>query len=348
MATPRVILDPAFASTLRRLREARGWSYRDLARHAYITGAYAWEIENGRKTRPTLKAVAALDQALDAEGALTALAHPATAPIANPDDRDRIIHAVKRPTLLDPKAVEAFAEVLAVHRRLDDTVDAHILIPGEVAQWETVMRLARDARGPAVDRLHEVAAEWTQYVGWLQAEARHDAPALDTLHEAIRQANDIGSGSLAAQARNFVGYVNRQRDNPQGIVEHFESAYSTPGATRLQRIGDAAQAAQGYALLGDRVAALKLLGEAQELALQADGDEPPMAAYWLSVTFSRVNLGLAYLALGERREAAQQLRAGLAGLPESQRESEWAAEYRRALDEAEHEEGPERCRVSGP
>lgn len=331
---------------MRRLREARGWSYRVLATHAFLTNTYIWELENSRKFRPTMQSVANLDSALDADGALLALAHPATAPTADPDDRERIVHAVKHPSLIDIKAVDALAEVLAVHRRLDDTIDAHILIPAEAAQWETVMRLARNGRGPAVDRLWEVAAEWTQYVGWLQAEARQDALAMASLNEAVKQALDIGSGSLAAQARNFLGYVQRQRDNPRGIVEHFEDAYLTPGATRLQRIGDAAQAAQGYALLGDRTAAFRLLGEAQELALRAEGDEPPGAAYWLSVTFSRVNLGLAYLALGERREAAQQLRAGLAGLPEEQRDSEWAAEYRRALEEAEHDEDPARCRVA--
>lgn len=335
--TPRVYLDPAFPLTLRRLREARGWSYRDLARRAFITGIYVWEIENGRKTGPSMKTVAALDQALQAEGALTALARPVA--VAGPEQRERIIHAVEHPTRLDAKAVDALAEVLAVHRRLDDAIDAHILIPGEVAQWETVSRLAREARGPAAARLRGVAAEWTQYVGWLRAEARHDTPAIDTLTEAVDQALDVGDGSLAAQARNFLGYVQRQRGNPPGIAEFFEAAYRTPGATRLQRIGDAAQAAHGFALLGDRSAAVRLLGEAQELALAADGDEPPSAAYWLSVNFSRVNLGLAYLALGDRREAAQQLGAGLDGLPPEQREAEWTGEYRRALGEAEQPSG---------
>lgn len=333
MATPRVYLDPAFPLTLRRLREARGWSYRDLGRRAFVTGIYVWEIENGRKTNPSMKTVAKLDQALDAEGALIALARPVA--VAGPEERERIVHAVEHPTRLDDKAVDALAEVLAVHRRLDDSIEAHILIPGEVAQWETVERLAKEARGPAVDRLHLVAAEWIQYVGWLRAEARHDTPAIDTLTKAVGQALDIGAGSLAAQARNFLGYVQRQRGNPQGIVEYFEAAYRTPGATRLQRIGDAAQAAHGYALLGDRSAAVKLLGEAQKLALHADADKPPTAAYWLSVTYNRVNLGLAYLALGDRREAAEQIRGGLDGIPAHQREAEWAGEYHQALGEAE-------------
>lgn len=325
-------LDPAFPSTLRGLRLARGWSYRAAGRRAYLTGSYVWEIENGRKTQPSMASVAALDHALEARGTLVALAHPIAA--TGPEERDRIIHAVAHPTRLDAKAVDALADVLAAHRRLDDTIAAHILIPGEMAHWETVTGLARDARGPAADRLYVVAAEWTQYAGWLRAEARHDTLAIDMLTEGVDQAIRIGHGSLAAQAKNFLGYVQRQRSNPRGIVEYFEAAYDTPGATRLQRIGDAAQAAHGYALLGDRSAAVALLGEAQDLALKADDDEPPPAAYWLSVTYNRLNLGLAYLALGDRREAIRQIRAGLDGIPSDHADSEWAVEYRRALDRA--------------
>lgn len=306
---------------------------RRLAKEAAISPTYLHEIENADKTSPTLEVVTALDNALEAGGALTAMVKvsPTT---TGPEQRDRIIHAVKHPTLLDHRAVDALTEVLAVHRQLDDMIDARILIPAEVPQWDVVQRLARHARGPATDDLHILAAEWTQYIGWLWAEARHDGPAVDTLTKGIDEARDIHSGPLTAQARNFLGYVARQRGDAPGIVRWFEGAYLTPGSTRLQRIGDAAQAAQGYALLGDHRAARRLLGEAQELALVADQDEAPAAAYWLSVTYNRLNLGLAYLALGDHIEAEQQLQAGLDGIPPHHRSSEWAAEYRRALGTA--------------
>lgn len=334
MPPTRAYVDPALPATLRELRNARGWSYRRLGRAAYLSGSYVCEIENATR-RPTLAAITALDHALDADGALIAMVRESPT-ATGPEERDRIIHAVRRPTLLERPAVDALAGVLAAHRHLDDLIPAHLLIPGELPQWETVQRLAKEARGPAVDELHLVAAEWTQYIGWLQAEARHDGPAIATLAEGVTQAADIHSGSLTAQARNFLGYVARQRGNARGIVEFFEGAYLTPGSTRLQRIGDAAQAAHGYALLDDHREARRLLAEAQELALTAEADEAPTAAYWLSVTYNRLNLGLAYLALGDRAEAEQQLSAGLAGIPPEQRASEWAAEYRRALDDATH------------
>jgi transcriptional regulator with XRE-family HTH domain len=331
--TPRTYLDPALPGTLRALREAHGWSGRQLARRAYLSAALVNEIERGKRKHPTLAVIEALDKTLNAEGALIRMVRT-TPPTVSAEDRERIIHAVQHPRQLERGAVTILAEVLAAHRKLDDLIDAHLLIPGELGHWETVQTLARDARGPAADDLRVLAAEWTQYVGWLHAEARHDAPAIGMLTEAIDQATRIDSGPLTAQARNFLGYVARHRGDPRGIVEWFGQAYHTPGSTRLQRIGDAAQAAHGYALLDDPSTARTLLAEAQKLNDAVDGDTPPTAAYWLSVTYNRLNLGLAYLALGDHAEAVQQLSDGLKGIPAAHRESEWAAEYRAALEHA--------------
>ncbi len=334
MPPTRTYVDPALPGTLRALRTARGWSLRRLAKLATVSPTYLYEIENAEKTNPAMKVIKAVDHALEAEGALIAMVRfaPAT---SDPEERERIIHAVQHPTLLDRHAVGALAKVLTSHRHLDDVIEARILLPSEIAQWETVAQLAKQARGPAAKDLYTVAAEWTQYVGWLRAEARHDSPAVETLTEAIAEAESIGNGPLTAQARNFLGYVERQRGNPAGIVRWFEDAYLTPGATRLQRIGDAAQAAHGYALLGDRANARRLLNEAQKLARHADNDQAPQAAYWLNGSFVRLNLGLAYLALGDGAEAAEQLAEGLKGIPAHHRDAEWAAEYRAALDEAQ-------------
>lgn len=328
---PRPYVDPAFAAALRALRVERGLSLRELAGRAYLAKSTISELENGAK-RPSVETARHLDDALGGGGELAALVRPAARP--DGEGRDRIAYALAHPVRLDAAAVGALARVLAAQRRADDAVPATLLIPAVEPQWAAVLGLARDARGPAAGALHEVAAEWTQFAGWLRAEARHDAAAVRLLDEAAEQAEAVGSGELLAQARNFRGYVERQRGNPRGIVRHFERAYRTPGAAILQRVGDAAQAAQGYALLGDSRTAARLLGEAADLVTRAEGD-PPGTAYWLSPSFSRLNLGLAYLALGERDEAAQQLAGGLAGLPADRQAAEWAEEYRQALRAAE-------------
>ncbi|MBM0235433.1 helix-turn-helix transcriptional regulator [Micromonospora sp. STR1_7] len=328
----RTVVDPRFPAELARLRSERGLSLRDLARLGHFSKSYLCDLESAR-ARPTCEVAAQLDTVLGAGGVLTALVVDAPA-VTTPDDDQRLAHAIAHPTKLDVESVHLIADVLAAQRRLDDTLPAPMMLPWSVPQWRTVQGLAADARGPAAAELHAVAAEWTQFVGWLHAEARNDAAAIRVLGEATDEADALGSGLLAAQALNFRGYLERQRGNPRGIVRYFLAAYHTPDASLLQRVGDAVQAAHGYALLGDEAAAVRLLGEASDLTTAAESTAPPATAYWLSPTFSRMGLGLAYLALGDQAAAVDNLRAGLAGLPADQRDAEWTQEYRQALETA--------------
>ncbi|GAB3156246.1 hypothetical protein GCM10027290_53830 [Micromonospora sonneratiae] len=328
-ARTQTIVDPRWKSTLARLRHEQGLSLRELARQVHYSKSHLCDLEKGR-IQPTIEAAEALDAALQANGTLTALVVD-TALFTTPDDDQRIAHAISNPARLDAQTVTLLADILAAQRRLDDAVPVAMLLPWAVPQWRTVQDLAESARGPHAPAIRAVAAESTQFVGWLYAEGQRHTDAVRMLVDAASQADAVDCGILAAQAANFRGYVERQRGNPRGIVSHFLTAYHTPGATPLQRVGDAAQAAHGYALLGDRAAAHRLLGDASDLTTTAADTTPPSTAYWLSATFGRMNLGLAYLGLGDRTAAADNLRAGLSGLPADQRDAEWTAEYRAAL-----------------
>lgn len=328
-ARVRTVVDPRFPTELARLRRERGLSLRELARRAFCGKSYLHDLEAGR-TRPSSEAARHLDGVLDAGGQLVALVVDAP-PVTTDDDRQRLAYVLEHPTRLDGPAVRILADVLAAQRRLDDVLPAAMILPAVVPQWHAVQALTEQAGGPHADALRYVAAESTQFVGWLHASARHDDEAVRVLIEAGDQADAVDDGPLAAQAENFRGYLERQRGNPRGIVRHFLAAYHTPGATTLQRVGDAVQAAHGYALLGDRAAAERLLGEASDLTAVAESESAPPLAYWLTPTFSRMGLGLAYLALGDRAAAADNLRTGLAGLPADQRDADWTREYRQGL-----------------
>ncbi|MEO3930196.1 helix-turn-helix transcriptional regulator [Micromonosporaceae bacterium B7E4] len=323
------IVDPRFPARLRELRTARGLSLRDLARRTYYGKSHLHDLETSR-CRPTVETARRLDDALEAGGTLASLVVEAPT-VTTPDDDQRIAYVIAQPSRLDAATVRTLADTLAAQRRLDDVLPAPVMLPWSVPQWHTVQGLAGQARGPHTAQLHEIVAEWTQFVGWLYAEGRDNAEATRMLTEAADQADAVDSGPLAAQVENFRGYLERQRGNPRGIVRHFLAAYHTPGATVLQRVGDAVQAAHGYALLGDRDAAGRLLGEASDLAEAAEAATAPAAAYWLTPTFSRMGLGLTYLALGDKAAAADNLRAGLDALPDDQRDAEWTVEYREAL-----------------
>ena len=242
--------------------------------------------------------------------------------------------AARRPGRLDLAVVDSLAAILAAQRRLDDTLGPAAILPATAAQAGGVTALMREARGPAHEALGPIASEWIQFHGWLHAELRNDRTAMHLLTDAEDLANEIEDGALAAQAANFKGYLARQQGHPGGIVRHFLTAYHTPGAHPAQRLGDAVQAAHGYALLGEARAARKLLDSAAALADKAARELPPGTAYWLTPDFHHINIGLALAALGEHAAAAEHLAAGLASLPADQQNAAWTKEYRDALDRA--------------
>ncbi|WP_019632507.1 hypothetical protein [Actinomadura atramentaria] len=264
------------------------------------------------------------------------LFHVAAAPFAvsvelTPDDEDRLGSALTRPARLDGVVVESLATILVQQRRLDDTLGPAAVLPSTRAQADSVVNLYRQTRGTGRDLLAPVAAEWVQFHGWLLAEHRVDHAAAHLLTDAETIADEAGHGVLAAQAANFKGYLARQQGNPRGIVRHFLTAYHTPGASPAQRLGDAVQAAQGFALLGDAAAARRLLAEADALENVAARTLPPDTAYWLTPDFHHINIGLALGALGEHAAAAEHIQAGLESLPPDQQGAEWTREYRDAL-----------------
>ena len=61
---------------VKRLREAKGWSQRDLAAKALVTGAYVAMIETGGKGRASIAVLRRFERALGVRfGTLEALAH---------------------------------------------------------------------------------------------------------------------------------------------------------------------------------------------------------------------------------------------------------------------------------
>lgn len=323
----------SFGDALRRLRESAGMSQPQLARCVPISQASLSRYENGRQTvDPTM--ADRLDDILQAGGALRVLLPSDAVSVLTPDERDRIAHSIEHPSRIDGAAVTALGDVLAAQRRLDDTLGPRLILPATMAQLDTVTDLLRDAGGPHRDALAEVVAEFTQFAGWLNAEVRNDREAVRLLTDAEILADDLDSGTLGAQAANFKGWLARQQGRPRAVVRWFLAAHHTPGAHAAQRVGDAAQAAQGYAELGERDQARRLLDVAGSLIDVAAREQPPGTAYWLTSTFHRLNIGLAHLSLGEHRDAAEHLAAGLDGLPDDQVDASWSVEYREALDTA--------------
>ncbi|WKU46991.1 helix-turn-helix transcriptional regulator [Streptomyces sp. VNUA116] len=315
-----------FADLARRALRDSGYSMKAAARAMQYDVAYLSRVLNG-KQNPSAKLAELMDDLVGAGGALAAT-------VLSDDEKSRVARSAANPSRLDAGTVDALAEVLAAYRRLDDTAKPESVLPATMAQTKEVTRMLRGARGPHRDRLAEVASEWVQFSGWMLAQVRKDSQAVGLLNDALELADEIGNGTLAAQALNFKGYIARQQNRPQGIARWFFAAANAPGAHPAQKIGDFLQAAAGMAAMGELDAALRMVEEAEGLADKAASLPPPDTAYWLTPAFNRLNMGLCTLALGRYSEAADHLRSGLAGLPDELRDAPWSWEHKDALRRA--------------
>ncbi|MGW4129512.1 helix-turn-helix domain-containing protein [Amycolatopsis japonica] len=322
-----------FGDALRRFRQARGLSQSALARQVPVHTSNVSRYESDLQ-HPEESVAARLDELLGADGALLARWSPLDVGPLNADQQERIEYSRRFPGRIDEAAITALAESLAAQRRLDDVLGPTPLLPAAVAHAEMVTDLLKEVNGPLRQQLATTASEHVQFAGWLYAEARHDVHAVRWLEQAEELADEAEDGTLAAQALNFRGYLARQQGRPRAMIRGFLTAYHTPGAHISQRIGDAIQAAQGYAKISERDEALRLLDTADGLIDEAGRDEPPATAYWLTPTFHRLNSGLAHLALGDHLAAVDHLHTGLGNLPEDQQGATWTNEYREGLEQA--------------
>lgn len=335
----RPLVDPRFGAELRALRAARTMSLRELSAASHLSKSLLSLYENGGR-QPSPENAAHLDTLLDAGGRLASLTSEGTAndSTASPGDlerTERVAHAGRTPRALDAGAVAALSGVLAAHRRLDDTVPAEVLWPIASAHHQMLVRVAKEARGPHGAALQLVVAESLQFVGWLSAQlGRHEAA--DRLYsQSADRAEELGAGGLASQSRRFRGSLAWQRGRLAQMAAHYHHAAKTPGAGILHQIDAGLRQAHGLALLGDHASAVRALHVADDLTAAAERAVPDPFAYWLSTTWLRFPLGLAHLELGRAQDAVDNLRAGLEGLPDEQRETPWTAQYRAALDTAQ-------------
>lgn len=326
------VVDPTFGPRLREIRMSRGLSLRQLGALVYMDKAQISQWETGRR-KPTLDNAAILDQALEANGELSALV------TETPDETDaaeRIAHALAAPSLIDAGHVEALATTLIMSRRLDDSLPASALLPAVDGLLASVQIIARDARGPVARDVHLVAVQFEQFAGWLHSQVRNDKRAEQHLSTAARDALSLDHPDLACQTLSFRGALDRFRGNAKGIARWNIAAYEVPGVSDLHRVDAAFHAVQGLGMLGDRQEASRLLNEADDITTALDGsDASSSVAYWLSPSWLRLPVGLAHLGLGNYRQAANSLRAGLDAMPDGWTDAEWSIEYQDALARAE-------------
>ncbi len=322
------IVDPRFGPTLARFIRERGTTGRALAAAANIAPSYVSEMVNGRKM-PTLGVAESLDTALAAAGELVTLAVTPEG-----DDHDRIAAATINPARVDDATIVTFDRMLAMQRSLDDQLGSKAMLGPTAAHMSTIVGMVRTTVGPQRPQLMGTASNWAQFQGWLYTSTGQWEQARAAFHQAMEWAAEAGDPHVHATALSYLGHVAWLTGEPANTVSKAVAALRNDRVYPGQRAYDAYQAARAYATLGHVGDADRHLGLADRLAHESDtfvGEVPP-CQYYRAPWYWLLERGLVKLAMAQRRaalnrEAADDLRAGLGGMPAEMSGADWAAEY---------------------
>jgi len=342
-----------FADLLRTLRAEAGLSLADLGGAAHIARGYIHHLEHGRRW-PSHTFVKALDGALHARGALLdawAAADgrtPSSRP-ANPNDQERLVLVAQHPRRVDSATVYALGDVLAATRRLEDSAGSAAVLPGVRHHLALARKLLAEARPPVRDRVGALTGELHQYLGWLLAETGQLERAGAELDAALAIGVEIDDPDLTSLALSYKGHLAWMRGDAHDVVALSRAAGRDGRVFVTQHAFIAYQHARGWAMAGDVTEMDRALGRAADLADTAIARqaEAPDALYWHGAGFFTMQRGLTWHTLRDSRYAARaagELTSGLGQLPDSERDSEWAAIFTVAAAKSYADAGdPERA-----
>jgi tetratricopeptide (TPR) repeat protein len=341
MATDRPEALPTWAELLRKERRTRGWSQKQLAIRLFRAAGSDITLpeidsvirrikdhEAGRH-QPADPYPLLYSRALGLDSDIFTTKGPAPMPIAaipsltpDPDLYDRITRAIREPRRVDEVTIEWLNRCLAEHRRIEDTLGSGPLLPTVMAQLSTVTDLAQGVPGAFGDRMVGLLAQYAQFVAWMCQDAGDHGAALAWYDRSHAWALEAGDASLAATTLNMRAHQAWSLGDAQKCIRLAEASRWHDGRTTLGVQGMASQMmARGHALSRHANAARSRLSEAEDLihrAAQRPEDEPPWM-YFYGEGWFHMQRGMAELALGNGKRAAELLEGGLRTLPESYR-----------------------------
>lgn len=330
----RPLVGPAFGDTLRRLRQDRGLSIRAFAKVAYHGKTYLHELETGTR-QPTAELARHLDEALGAGGQLARLVVEDTTLV----DEERLAYATQFPQRADAAAVNALEALLASQRRREDAVGAAAVLGPATAQLATVTDLVVEARDDLRPRLVDVAAQWAQFVGWLNAATSQVERSDAAFSQALEWAVEADDRDMVATALSFKGYLAEGTGALGSMIGLSAAAQRDPRVYAGQLAYSAGQEARGLAIAGEDRAATAKISEATDLAARQGELAAPPWIYYYTPEFFVIQRGIVYKHLGvidphRNAQAVEILTAGLDAMPQAARRAEWAGVYLCHLGEA--------------
>jgi Helix-turn-helix domain len=316
-----------FGAELGRLHRERGLSLHELARRSHYDVGYLSKVTRGHK-HGSRELALHMDMLLGADGVLVAAwERSASAPVpvmplatAAPDAElyDRITRAVDDPPRVDVPVVEWLERTLAEHRRVNDTVGATPLLGLIRSQLHVVAGFTRRASGPLATRLTDLAAQYAQFVAWMCIEIKDHGAGLAWYDRARDWAEEAGDANMAATALSMKAHLAWSVNDARRCVQMAQAARWYDRQVTPRPGHGRADGRTGHALAGEAGPARRLLDEAQALIGRAASrpEDEPEWMYFYGEDWFTLQRGMSELHLGNWRDAARLLSAGLTAIPE--------------------------------
>lgn len=317
--------NPQFRALLVALLDESGMSQSQVAAKAHIARSYLSQVIAGTRS-PSPRVAQTLDEALDSHGHLAAL--------VTSDHDGPLAAAITAPRHISTAAVGSLAHVLAGQRTLDDALGSAQLVDAATAQAAAITNMVREVIGPTRPALMSVAAQWAQFLGWLNISTGRWDTARTWLATSLEWAMEASYSDITATVVSYQGHLAWLTGQVAPAIGLAEAAARNPDVYPGQRAYDLYAAGRGYAQLGDLDTAGRLLAQGDEVAAEANAwatDLPPWQYYRAPWQWAvERGLVLLHMSRSDRRHAGAavaELQAGVDGIPEELAEADWAAEY---------------------
>ncbi|QEU95704.1 XRE family transcriptional regulator [Streptomyces kanamyceticus] len=370
-----------FGSELRRARIAAGLTLTELAAAVHYSKGQISKVETGSK-RPSPALARLCDAALHAHGSLSSLV-PAASPTKG-DPLDEMRHppagdgdAVGGGTALpsrrramtvgavsllgiseapasagQPDApgnslLEISRALFDQYRRLGQMAPASAVLPGLAEQSRSLCALAARTGPRTGRRLHELAARYAEYAGWMAEESGDDRAALRWTDRAVELADTAGDHDLASYALVRRALITYYQGNAADTIALAAHARAPQLPARIRGLA-AQREAQGHALVGDYDSCMRGLDSARELLASAarDSGTPTLGTKHLQDPAAMIT-GWCLVDLGRPREAAEHLDRECARIPGDALRTQARYGVRRALAHAAAGEFDHACELTG-
>lgn len=277
---PRVLMPPAdhesggrtrdaeddFGLRLMRMRLARGWSLAALSQRTAVSRSYLGNLEQGRRSTPSLEVARSCDKALAAGGALEALAESARLPgPAAPQDRRKTWH--DEAWTRDPQRAltDGHARLMTL-RNLAQYQAAHRVLP----ELDARARLLESSAAATRDGAHSaelwlLAARYAEFAGWMAQEDGNESGAAQWTETAARWAARNRDIDMAAYRWERHALVTLYRRDGPGTIALARRAATQRGASPRVLALALRREAQGHALAGDSSQFRRSLAAASQL-----------------------------------------------------------------------------------